>query len=94
MCEYLASVDLPRAIDLLGGMRLARGSKTAVAGISREDFLQELYLEMTREFLTEGQTFFLYKRLNEPIFNGGGNIDMTGRYVLPLPHSETAYVNL
>jgi hypothetical protein len=94
MCEYLAEVDLPRAIELLGRVRVARGSKTSVGNPSREDFLKELYLEMTREFLAEGQTFYLYKRLDKPMYNGPGVIDMIGRYTLPAPHSETSYINL
>jgi hypothetical protein len=94
MCEYLAETDLPQAISLLGGMRLARGATMPLGSLVKDAFLQELYLEMTREFLTEGQTFYLYKRLNGPMYNGAGNMDMTGRYVLPLPHNETAYINL
>jgi hypothetical protein len=94
MCEYLAEVDLPRAITLLTSVRTARGAKRSLGSPSKETFLQELRLEMTREFMSEGQTFFLYKRLNLPIYNGLGYMDMTGRYVLPIPHSESAYINL
>jgi hypothetical protein len=94
MCEYLADVDLPQAVTLLEKVRTARGAKRLLGSPSREDFLQTLYLDMTREFLSEGQTFYLYKRLNAPMYNGLGSMDMTGRYVLPLPHSESAYINL
>jgi hypothetical protein len=94
MCEYLSGTDLPQAVTLLEKIRTARGAKTLLGSPSREDFLQALYLEMTREFLSEGQTFYLYKRLNAPIYNGLGSMDMTGRYVLPLPYSESAYINL
>jgi hypothetical protein len=94
MCEYLSGTDLPQAVTLLEKVRTARGAKALLGAPSREDFLQALYLEMTREFLSEGQTFFLYKRLNAPIYNGLGAMDMTGRYVLPLPHSEASYINL
>jgi hypothetical protein len=91
MCEYLADVDLSQAVPLLEKVRTARGAKALLGSPSREAFLQALYIEMTREFLTEGQTFYLYKRLNALMYNGVGGVDMTGRYVLPLPHSETAY---
>jgi hypothetical protein len=94
MCEYLSGTDLPQAVTLLEKVRTARGAKALLGTPSQENFLQTLYLEMTREFLSEGQTFYLYKRLNVPIYNGLGSIDMTGRYVLPLPHSESAYINL
>jgi hypothetical protein len=94
MCEYLSGTDMPQAVTLLEKIRTARGAKALLGSPSREDFLQALYLEMTREFLSEGQTFYLYKRLNAPIYNGLGLMDMTGRYVLPLPYSESAYINL
>jgi hypothetical protein len=94
MCEYLSGTDMPQAITLLEKVRTARGAKRLLGSPLREEFLQVLYLEMTREFLSEGQTFYLYKRLNAPIYNGLGTMDMTGRYVLPLPHSESAYINL
>jgi hypothetical protein len=94
ICEYLSGTDLSQAVALLEKVRTARGAKRLLGSPSREEFLQVLYLEMTREFLSEGQTFFLYKRLNAPIYNGLGSMDMTGRYVLPLPRSESAYINL
>jgi hypothetical protein len=94
MCEYLSGTDMPQAVTLLEKVRTARGAKRLLGAPSQEDFLRELYLDMTREFLSEGQTFYLYKRLNAPIYNGLGAMDMTGRYVLPLPRSESAYINL
>ena len=91
MCEHLVNTDMTQAIALLAKVKTARGSKTPVNSVSKEAFLEDLYLEMTREFLAEGQTFFLYKRLNKPMYNGAGVIDMTGRYVLPIPYSEASY---
>jgi hypothetical protein len=93
MCECLADSDLARAVSLLNQVRVARGSKTAVTTTDRTEFLEILYNEMTREFMTEGQTFFLYKRLNRPMYNGPAPLEMSNRYVLPLPYSETAYNN-
>ncbi|MDR0543996.1 MAG: RagB/SusD family nutrient uptake outer membrane protein [Odoribacteraceae bacterium] len=91
MCEYLVDVDMTQAVTILTRIKTARGSKTPVNSVSKEAFLEDLYLEMTREFLAEGQTFFLYKRLNKPMYNGAGVIDMTGRYALPIPYSEASY---
>ncbi|MDR0544572.1 MAG: RagB/SusD family nutrient uptake outer membrane protein [Odoribacteraceae bacterium] len=91
MCERLVDVDMTQAVTILARIKTARGSKTPVNSVSKEAFLEDLYLEMTREFLAEGQTFFLYKRLNKPMYNGAGVIDMTGRYVLPAPYSEASY---
>lgn len=97
LCECLAETDLPRAVELLRTLRLARGAKTPLPDdlqTSKSGFLDVLYNDMTREFMSEGQTFYLYKRLNKPMFNGSSPIDMTGHYNLPIPYSEEAYSNL
>lgn len=54
------------------------------------DFNAELINEYRREFLGEGQLFFLYKRLNHPTI-AYSDIDpvATRSYTLPLPLSET-----
>lgn len=76
---------------MLGKVRLARNAIKPLKDMDSDEFLEVLYNEMTREFLSEGQTFFLYKRLNRPIYNGAEPLDMTGRYVLPIPYSEDVY---
>ena len=58
--------------------------------MSRDAFLEALYNDETREFLAEGQTFYLYKRLNRDMYNGAYPIDMDGKYIVPLPDSETS----
>ena len=45
--------------------------------------------EMRREWIGEGQIFYLYKRLNKDMYNGEYPINMSGKYVIPLPDSET-----
>ena len=94
MCEHLADSDLTTAYARLNAVRSARGCKTALTVGTKETLLDQLVLEMTREFMTEGQTFFQYKRLNRPLYNGTTPFDMTGRYVLPVPRSENEYLNL
>ncbi len=95
MCECLIDTDLPKAINLLSTVRVARGAKTPLdPAMSKSTFLGLLYKEFTRESMSEGQTFFLYKRLNAPMYNGEYPVDMGDRYVLPLPYGETAYSNL
>ena len=92
MCEYLADNDLSRAIQLLNDLRTARGCKTELnAGLTRDEFLNVLWNDETREFVAEGQTFFLYKRLDRPMYNGSTPIDMDGKFVVPLPDSERSY---
>lgn len=92
MCEHLAETDLPKAKELLLEVRNARGARTdLVSHLGKEEFLEKLYNEATREFLSEGQTFYLYKRLNRPLYNGTFPIEMKEKYILPIPDSETAY---
>ena len=54
-----------------------------------KDFNTELVNEYRREFLGEGQLFFLYKRLNHPVI-AFSDVDpvATRSYTFPLPLSE------
>ena len=57
--------------------------------LTKDDFLDRLYNDATREFIVEGQTFYLYKRLNKDMYNGEYPIKMDGKYIIPLPDSES-----
>lgn len=93
MMEYLAGTDLTAANDMLGTMRMDRSDYTPTGYATQGEFLDALWIEMQRELQTEGQTFFLFKRLNRPLYNGTNPaIDMTGRWVLPTPRSENEYI--
>ena len=89
MCEYLADNNLMEAITLLNTLRIARGASQLSMSLTKDEFLTCLYNDATREFIAEGQTFYLYKRLNKSMYNGAYPIEMTGKYVVPLPDSET-----
>lgn len=90
MCEYLADTDLPRAIEMLNYVKLCRGATQIPTSTTRDAFLEYLYNDATREFLVEGQTFYLYKRLNRDMYNGEYPIAMDAdKYVIPIPDSET-----
>ena len=90
MCEYLAETDLPRAINLLNTLKIARGAAELNTSLTKDEFLDRMYMDATRESIAEGQTFYLYKRLNRDMYNGEYPIDMSGgKYVIPLPDSET-----
>ena len=92
MCEYLADTNISKGISMLQELRVARGAKTALdPAMPKDKFLEAVYNDATREFIVEGQTFYLYKRLNRPMYNGATPIDMSDKYVLPLPNSERAY---
>ena len=88
MCEYLADNNLTEAISLLNTLKKARGADDISTTLTRDAFLEALYTDATREFIAEGQTFYLYKRLNRSMYNGEYPIDMTGKYIVPLPDSE------
>lgn len=88
MCEYLADHNLTEAISLLNTLKRARGAEEVGTTLTRDAFLTALYKDATREFIAEGQTFYLYKRLNQDMYNGEYPIDMTGKYIIPLPDSE------
>ncbi|MEA5006837.1 MAG: RagB/SusD family nutrient uptake outer membrane protein [Rikenellaceae bacterium] len=92
MCEYLADNNIAKGIQLLQELRTARGAKVALSTtLPKDKFLEAVYNDATREFIAEGQTFYLYKRLNRPMYNGATPIDMTGKYFITLPDSERAY---
>ncbi len=92
LCEYLADKDLSKGVQLLQELRVARGAKTTLdPAIPKDKFLDAVYNDATREFIAEGQTFYMYKRLNRPMYNGTTPIDMTGKYMITLPDSERAY---
>ncbi|MBQ8463857.1 MAG: RagB/SusD family nutrient uptake outer membrane protein [Prevotella sp.] len=85
--EYrLGDADAARAT--LNTLRVARN--LPVLTELPDDFNEELIHEYRREFLGEGQLFFLYKRLNRQIILYSG-VDAVAEkvYTFPLPLTET-----
>lgn len=91
--SYINSGKIVEAVDLFNDLRLARGAKTKIAkDIDPTELMNKLVNDIVRETLTEGQTFFMYKRLNRNIFNGDSEIVMEPQFwTLPIPHSETGF---
>ncbi|MDD4639129.1 MAG: RagB/SusD family nutrient uptake outer membrane protein, partial [Bacteroidales bacterium] len=90
-CLYLEG-NTVEAENILNQVRNARGAKRQVTGSSPEKFREELLWEYRKEFMTEGQTFFAYKRLNEPAIKiGSQSIEMRTNYIFPLPDNEEIY---
>jgi len=81
------------AVALLNAVRTARGAKRKIASTVSTSELQEILInDMVRETLTEGQTFFMFKRLNHSIFNGSTSRIMKPEdWSSPIPQSESAY---
>jgi starch-binding outer membrane protein, SusD/RagB family len=90
---YNRSGRTAQAVAILNDLRLRRGAKTNISsGISPEQLTEVLIKDIVRENLTEGQAFFMFKRLNRNIFNGETDRIMQVKdWYAPLPQSETAY---
>lgn len=79
--------------DWLNQIRAKRGLP-GLSVVSEDDLMTNLRLEYLREFLGEGQIFYMYKRLyiniaaSENGFNTSTYAGTEARYVLPLPADE------
>ena len=92
ICEYLCaeSSTVPtEAITLLQEIKDARMDITPIYSITNpEQFLDVVRDDARKEFIGEGQSFYYYKALNIPLFDGADNIDFGSDYYLPIPDSE------
>lgn len=88
-----AETDLGRAYGYLNTARQRRGVPALGVGTSTQ-LLSKIRNEYLREFIGEGQIFFMYKRMyvsvasSENGYNTSGYAANEARYVLPLPESE------
>lgn len=57
-------------------------------GIPEVKVLGYIMTDARKEFIGEGQSFYLFKRLNLPVFDGLQNVDFRNLYTLPVPKSE------
>jgi len=95
LIEYhIRQGNIPEAVSIFNTLRTNRGAKVKILEtISAPDLMEKLVKDIIRETMTEGQTFFLFKRLNRNIFNGDNNIIMAPEdWFAPLPLSETNYL--
>ncbi|MBO9632091.1 MAG: RagB/SusD family nutrient uptake outer membrane protein [Chitinophagaceae bacterium] len=79
------------ALTVLNQVRNARGKFTTFSQTDEESFFQELLAEYRREFLTEGQIFFAYKRLQRNLMRGTQMITIDDRFILPIPQNEQIF---
>ena len=90
--EYLASIgQVSEAVDLLREIRSSRGdiSMDDLNTITTEmGYIEAMLTDARKEFIGEGQSFYLFKRLNLPVFDGLQNVDFRNLYTLPVPKSE------
>lgn len=91
--EAIYGSNPDEAIDYLVRVKQGRGLRTAAINnlkASITDFSSyrdALIRDARREFLGEGQIFYMYKRLNEPI-PGNKKTITTDKFVMPLPDSQ------
>ena len=85
--EYLYSIgETDKAIDMLKDVRIARRVPNDLPEkvTSMDDYKRELLRDAKREFIGEGQLFYMYKR-----FNIKPDYYMTDEnFVMPIPDSE------
>ena len=94
--EASFDADKTKAINYFNTVREHRGIGDGLpASIDKTEFLRQLIIECRKEFFSEGQVFYMYKRLNRDITNTNGMVYSAGDkiFVLPLPIDEQAYRN-
>ena len=93
----LADKNLTAAVNYLKTVREARGALRDISlTVTNEDqLMNELLLDARKDLMTEGQMFFMYKRLDienvESASNPGFFKNMRTGYVLPIPTSESPF---
>ena len=91
-CNYLKG-NTEESVRLLNEFRAKKGCKRQIASINGVNDLYEILInDARREFVGEGQLFFMYKRLNRDIKVAGGVITATNeRMVWEVPDSQIFY---
>ena len=88
--EAIYKKDLDKAKNYLKLVKRSRGVEDDLDNVKEADFMDVLVNDAQREFLGEGQTFFMFKRLMRTM-KGREEVQATEKnMVLPLPESESA----
>ncbi|WP_341843717.1 RagB/SusD family nutrient uptake outer membrane protein [Chitinophaga caseinilytica] len=83
--------DIATAVDYLNRMRISRGISNQYnlpASLSKEEVTVEILKEYRKEFVSEGQLFYYYKRRGEANIPGTAKAMNNSVYMLPLPQRE------
>lgn len=90
--ESYYATNVTDAAAFLGKVRQMRGISQEVKADTYEQLIEEIILEARREFVGEGQLFYLYKRLNHPVMRNKGSVELTtAQYCLPMPANEVEF---
>lgn len=89
---YIAAETAPDQATALGYLNKVLASRGLSAIVNTTDLQNEIRKEYRKEFFTEGQTFFYYKRLNAARIEDSPVTEMQAKmYVFPLPEDEKLY---
>lgn len=100
ICYILAELSalngrIEEGIGYLHEVRKARGAERTITATTAEELMEEIILDARKDFLCEGQTFYMYKRLNLQFVPNasqpGTDKPMQNGYVLPIPTSESPF---
>lgn len=85
--------DKQKALSYVDSVRVHRGIGQPFTATDKNQFISALIREARKEFLGEGQVFYMYKRLNQPIQgHAGTQIPASPSvFVLPLPDNEIEF---
>jgi hypothetical protein len=91
--ESSYDANAAKAIAYLDEVRSRRGIIVKLNVASKTEFMNELVKEARKEWLGEGQIFFMYKRLNRSVAGPSGSLIAPGDkiFVLPLPNDEIEF---
>lgn len=91
MAEYYARKgNFGEAQNILNQIRQNRGCTESITVTDWNSFVKELICDARREWISEGQLFYLYKRLDAPVDFGKGIVRSLNRneYLLPIPDDQ------
>lgn len=91
---YIAAECTPVVKDGIGYLnqvRTNRGIAPLPDNLTSAELMQEILKEYRKEFYSEGQTFFQYKRLDLAAIPGSNTPGSAQVYVLPIPANETEF---
>ena len=93
LIECLYEKEQAKAFELLQELRRARGCKRIVSSALGISDLQDILInDARREFIGEGQLFFMYKRLNKSILSVGAAVNPSNKvFVFGIPDSQKIY---
>ncbi|MDR2281805.1 MAG: RagB/SusD family nutrient uptake outer membrane protein [Sphingobacterium sp.] len=94
--EYYSKNNLTKAISLVQAVRASRRiAEPLPMSLTLEDFEKELQKEYRKEYVSEGQLFFYYKRKGvTPLPNYSTAVTADDKiYMLPFPKSEIEFGN-